>query len=161
MKISALPHHTPRHRVLVSGGFALIVALGTGAPSPADAVASTHAAARVVASGGTWQQAQQVPGLAALNSNGRAEVLSVSCARPGDCGAGGFYSDGSGNERGFVVTEKQGVWGQAEEVPGLAALNTGSDAPVQSVSCAAAGECSAGGFYIDGSGLQAFVVRET
>src|SRR5690349_16680800 len=99
MKTSALPHHTPRLRALLSGGFGLILALGTAASSPADAVASTHAAAAgVAASGGTWQQAQQVPGLAALNSNGRAEVLSVSCARPGDCGAGGFYSDGSGNE---------------------------------------------------------------
>jgi hypothetical protein len=54
-----------------------------------------------------------------------------------------------------------GVWGGAVEVPGLGALNKGAEAGVQSVSCASAGICAAGGFYRDASGhLQAFVVSE-
>jgi hypothetical protein len=60
-----------------------------------------------------------------------------------------------------VVREKDGVWGRAEEVPGLAALNTRGDATISSVSCTAPGECSAGGFYIGASGIQGFVVKET
>ena len=40
-----------------------------------------------------------------------------------------------------------GSWGQAVEVPGLAALNTGGQANVNSVSCASAGNCAAGGYY--------------
>src|SRR5215472_17319176 len=40
-----------------------------------------------------------------------------------------------------------GVWGSAQEVPGLPALNTGGDAWVTSVSCPAAGECAASGRY--------------
>ena len=60
-----------------------------------------------------------------------------------------------------MVSEKHGVWGQAEKVPGLAALNTHGDAAISSVSCTAAGECSAGGSYIDASGFQGFVVKET
>ncbi len=37
-------------------------------------------------------------------------------------------------------------WGRAERVPGLGTLNNGGDAQVLSVSCAAAGECAAGGY---------------
>ena len=55
-----------------------------------------------------------------------------------------------------------GTWGTAEEIPGLAALNQGGYAPVASVSCGSAGNCSAGGRYTDGSSnLQAFVASET
>ena len=45
-------------------------------------------------------------------------------------------------------------------MPGTAALNSGGDASVNSVSCAAAGDCAAGGYYKDGSDhYQAFVVN--
>jgi hypothetical protein len=40
-----------------------------------------------------------------------------------------------------------GVWGRAIAVPGLAALNTGRNADVLSVSCAAPGSCAVGGYY--------------
>src|SRR5438552_1709667 len=53
------------------------------------------------------------------------------------------------------------VWGTAEEVPGTAALNRGGFAVITSVSCAAAGNCSAGGVYRDSSGnQQVFVVSQ-
>jgi hypothetical protein len=166
MKTSAFPRRPLRLRALLSGGFGLVLALGAAAASPADAVAGTHAAApaRAAAFGGTWGQAKQVPGLAALNAGGDARVSSVSCAQPGDCAAGGAYTDGSGQGQGFVVDEANGVWGKAEEVPGLADLNAGGGAGVFSVSCARPGDCSAGGVYIDSSGfdsgIQAFVVSE-
>ncbi|HEY2080324.1 MAG TPA: hypothetical protein VGH53_28690, partial [Streptosporangiaceae bacterium] len=41
-------------------------------------------------------------------------------------------------------------WGKAQEVPGTAALNTGHRAGISSVSCASAGNCSAGGVYASG-----------
>jgi hypothetical protein len=44
-------------------------------------------------------------------------------------------------------------------VPGTAALNTGGAANFYSVSCASAGNCSAGGSYFTGY-LHAFVVNE-
>jgi hypothetical protein len=54
-----------------------------------------------------------------------------------------------------------GTWGTAQEVPGAATLNHG-DAEVETLSCAAVGNCSGGGYYTDGHGLlQAFVVGET
>jgi hypothetical protein len=101
-----------------------------------------------------------VPGAATLTS-AEAEVDTVSCAAPGECVAGGYYEDGSDNFNAFVVDEKDGSWGSATEVPGTAALNGGGSATVSSVSCAAPGECAAGGDYTDGSGHgQVFVADE-
>jgi hypothetical protein len=110
---------------------------------------------------GTWGTAERVPGAAALNQGGFAEITAVSCAPPGTCGAGGIYTDNFGNYQAFVVSDTDGTWGTAEQVPGTAALNTGGYAQVNSVSCAPAGTCSAGGFYTDSSfNGQAFVVNQ-
>jgi cytochrome c551/c552 len=111
---------------------------------------------------GSWGTAQQIPGTAALNQGGNVQAVSVSCARAGTCAVGGFYKDGSGHYQAFVVSEAGGTWGTAEEIPGTAALNQGGHAFTNTVSCAPAGTCSAGGFYFDSSGhRQAFVVSET
>ena len=118
----------------------------------------------VVERKGTWQRAEEVPGTAALNAGGFAEVASVSCASAGNCGAGGYYTDGSGATQAFVVSEAKGRWRRAEEVPGTAALNKGGLAQVNSVSCASPGACTAGGDYLSHIGkhyeAQAFVVSE-
>jgi hypothetical protein len=113
---------------------------------------------------GTWGTAIEVPGTAALNTGGAAEVQSVSCASAGNCAAAGSYTDSSGHSQAFVADEVSGTWGTAIEVPGTAAVSTGSSAnviQVISVSCASAGNCAAGGDYTDSSGhSQAFVADE-
>ena len=128
------------------------------------AVAETRMAAgvRAAAAGGTWHTAQKVPGAATLNKGGEAQVQSVSCASAGNCSAGGYYTDSSGRHQVFVVSEVNGTWHAAIEVPGTAALNKGGNANVFSVSCASAGNCSAGGYYTTDSygHTQAFVVSE-
>src|SRR5216684_3281563 len=96
---------------------------------------------------GRWGRAVEVPGLGVLNRGGNAEVSSVSCAGSGSCAAVGFYTDGGGHQQGFVVSEQNGVWGRAVEVPGLGFLNKGGNARVSSVSCASPGNCAAGGDY--------------
>jgi len=55
-----------------------------------------------------------------------------------------------------VVTQSGGRWGKAIEVPGSAALNTSGDAVFNSVSCAAAGNCSA----VGDTAQTAFVVSQ-
>jgi hypothetical protein len=121
---------------------------------------------------GTWGTAKEVPGTAALNQGGSAEILSISCLSPGNCSAGGFYSssidltNGIFTKQAFVVTETNGTWGTAIEVPGTAALNKGGSAGINSLSCSSVGNCSAGGFYgssvVDGvPTTQAMVVTET
>jgi len=96
---------------------------------------------------GRWGTAIEVPGLGTLNAGGYADVYSVSCPSAGNCAAGGDYTDGSGSGQGFVAVERNGVWGKAIEVPGLEALNAGFNAEVDSVSCASAGNCAAGGAF--------------
>jgi hypothetical protein len=107
---TAAHHHRPvRLLAVASGGLILILALAAAAsPSSArGAAAGTPAAAgaRAAASGGTWGTAQQVPGIAALNKGGFAEITSVSCAKAGDCSAGGSYLDASRHLQAFVVNE--------------------------------------------------------
>src|ERR1022692_4476195 len=110
---------------------------------------------------GRWGTAIEVPGLAALNKGGNAGVISVSCASAGNCAAGGLYTNQAGNPQGFVAAERTGRWGNAVEVPGLAALDTDGYSGVSSVSCGAAGNCAAGGYYQDRHGLQqGFVAAE-
>ena len=48
---------------------------------------------------------REVPGTARLNKGGDAQVNSVSCGAPGNCGAGGSYEDGSAHDHAFVVGE--------------------------------------------------------
>jgi hypothetical protein len=86
----------------------------------------------------------------------------VSCTSAGNCSAGGSYTDSSGSSQAFVVSEVGGTWGKAVEVPGSATLNAGGNAVVNSVSCASAGHCSAGGTYTDSQKhSQAFLVSQT
>jgi hypothetical protein len=135
--------------------FCLALMPGAGA-----AAAAHRATAAPVTAGGTWGNATTVPGLAAL-SKGGAVLVSVSCASPGNCGAGGEYVDGAGRAQPFVVSQTHGAWGTAIQVPGIAALNNG-DAQVSSVSCTTAGKCSAVGSYLTRSRLRdAFVVSES
>ncbi len=99
---------------------------------------------------GTWEPAIEMPGLAALNQGGAAHVPTVSCASAGNCAAGGDYTDISGAAQGFVADETNGTWGPAAGVPGLEAMNNGTDQPeafVYSVSCTSPGNCLAGGAY--------------
>jgi hypothetical protein len=114
---------------------------------------------------GTWGNAAEVPGIAALNTGDGAQVTSVSCASPGNCSAGGYYTTDKTHDprQAFVVNQVNGTWGQAEEVPSTNTLNKGGQAGVNVVSCASPGNCSAGGYYYPAAnsiGYQAFVVNE-
>jgi hypothetical protein len=106
---------------------------------------------------GSWRWAIEVPGLGELNKGANASsitgVSSVSCAAAGNCAAGGFYTDQAGNGQGFVATERHGRWGKAINVPRLRALNDGTNAEVESVSCSSAGGCAAVGTYGEPYGM--------
>jgi len=134
-----------------AGGFYAVVSVGG------------HLLQAFVASevNGIWHSAIEVPGTSALNTDGLAQVISVSCASAGNCSAGGSYKDGSGSRQAFVAEEVNGTWGRAAEVPGSAAANTGGQAAITTVSCPSAGNCRAGGYYSDRFvNNQALVVSE-
>ncbi len=120
----------------------LCAAASIGGCLPAGATATT-------ASSG-WGKAEPVPGLGSLTAAGGDSTLNaLSCASAGNCTAGGFYQIGTPtiSYRAFVVSQVAGQWGQAEPVPGLAALDKGNDSQVTSVDCTSPGNCTAAGFY--------------
>lgn len=146
-----------RRGVLAAAAAAAVVACA--ASMTGTGFAPAVAGVRAAAPGPHWGRAEEVPGTAALNVGGDAQVSSMSCWRVGDCAAGGFYTDSSKRQQAFVVSESNAVWGTAAEVPGTAVLNAGGGAEVLSLSCAPGGGCAAGGYYTDSAGnQQAFVV---
>jgi hypothetical protein len=109
---------------------------------------------------GIWHNAVTVPGITGLN-HGRASVTGISCVSPGNCSAIGDYQDSTGETQVFVVNKVKGTWHRAIAIPGSIGLNLGGFAAAASVSCASAGNCSAGGTYTDSSKRnQAFIVNE-
>jgi hypothetical protein len=111
---------------------------------------------------GTWGNAHQVAGT--LNTGGYAQVNALSCASAGNCVAVGQYFRyvaPNVSTQAFEVTEKNGAWSSAAEVPGTASLNADGLALATSVSCAPSGNpvnCALGGRYQDKNGhAQAFV----
>ena len=111
---------------------------------------------------GTWGEAIKMPGHGLFDADAGANVIAVSCAKAGNCAAGGTYDDAVLSQQAFVANEKSGTWRHAIEVPGSGTLNTARFAVVKSVSCPSAGNCAAGGFYMAGSPAheEAFVVNE-
>jgi len=117
---------------------------------------------------GQWGKARALPGTARLQTIS-SEILSISCSSRGNCAAGGsggncnaggYYS--RGGSRAFVVSERNGTWERAIEVPGTATLDAGHSAALFAISCTRARQCSAGGYYTDLSRHgQAFVVTRT
>src|SRR5216683_2335439 len=164
----AEPRADTKRLVMATGrSTAVIIAVGSAVCSlvsagvgPAEAGTQLHAGVRAAAVGGTWHTAQKVPGVPVLNKGGEAQIQSVSCTSAGNCSAGGYYTDGSSHHQAFVVSQVNGPWHTAIQVPGTASLNTLRNAGTGSVSCTSAGNCTAGGSYKDGSGYHAFVVTQ-
>jgi hypothetical protein len=106
---------------------------------------------------GTWGDAVEVPGTSTLNVSA-AIVNSVSCSSAGNCGASGLYTTATLSED-FVVSETNGTWGTAIEVPGSSSLFIGGAAiNANPISCSSVGNCSTGGSYVDTLGnFQAYV----
>jgi hypothetical protein len=109
---------------------------------------------------GTWRAARTLAGTGPLDF---FETGGVSCPTTGNCVATGIATTESGSriiEHAVVVREINGSWGKARELPGSAALNTGGDAAVLSVSCASPGNCAVGGWYTDKAGHEQAMVAD-
>src|SRR5258708_4482800 len=112
---------------------------------------------------GRWGTAIEVPGTAALNADGEAQVSVVSCGSAGNCMAGGAYKSLPGRFQAWVASPVHGRGGTAIVVPGTAALNGGGNGGVPSVLCSSGGHRAAGAFPTGGSGhghFQAWVASQ-
>jgi len=155
----------------VRGAAAVIVVLasvGLGAFSQAGPAAA--ASASPAGPGGTWGQALAVPGVSALATAGTQfdgdYASAISCTSPGECTAvGGYFLNNLTTHAAptwpLVVSQSGGAWGQAEALPGIAALSSGLGGKLTGISCASAGNCSAAGSYTGpGSTSVAFLADE-
>jgi len=103
-------------------------------------------------SSGVWSTATEVAPPADANpTNANVGLFSVSCPAAGGCTAVGSYIDSSGDTQGLLVSEAGGVWGTGAKVTLPASTWANPGAILSSVSCPAAGSCSAVGAYNDGS----------
>jgi len=133
---------------LNAGGFAVVASVSCASVGNCSAGGiytdgSKHVQAFIVNEvNGSWHNAIKVPGTTALEQGGGAGLNSVSCASVGNCSAGGYYNSGA-----FVVNEVNGSLHHAIKVPGTVAVDQYSVGGVAAVSCAAPGNCSAGGTF--------------
>jgi hypothetical protein len=108
---------------------------------------------------GRWGSAQEVPGTAQLNQGGDAGLYAVSCPAAGNCTAGGGYTDSGDYGQAFMLSEHDGTWSGAQQVPGTGTGDFASrDPEIDSISCPSAGNCSASGDM--DSPQTAFLVNE-
>lgn len=110
---------------------------------------------------GVWGDAIPVPGLEALDTERQDAASSLSCPSAGNCTAVGFYTTSSGVMGAWVASEAAGVWGNAQEGPGLSGITGLTRADLLAVSCWSAGNCEAGGSYRASSGGGTYVADET
>ena len=134
------------------GAAAVVVVLasvGVGALSQAGPAAAARATP--AGPGGTWGQALAVPGVSSLGTGGTVAgdgyATAISCTSPGECTAVGSYHTAATVTWPLVVSQSGGAWGQAEALPGIAALSSGRGGKLTEISCASAGNCSATGTY--------------
>lgn len=113
---------------------------------------------------GTWTAASvDLSALPSLDTDPAAQLVSVSCASAGNCGAVGEYTDASYADKSLLVTESGGVWSKASVATPPA--DAGATDPVfpSGISCATPGNCTAVGTYYGGSpaALEGFELTQT
>ena len=148
---------TRRRALAVCAPLALAVALAAVTAATAGAAAPT------------WGQASELalPNDAS-SSTPAASAAWVACPASGDCAAVGSYTDSLGDHDALVMSESGGAWGQGAPItlpsgadPSMAGAS-GVTTSLESVSCAAPGDCAAVGRYVDGSGdTNAMVASES
>jgi hypothetical protein len=111
-------------------------------------------------SAGTWGAATVIG--QALNTGKAADVLALSCASPGNCALGGWYSIPLGDEPviwPFVASETAGTWSPAQAI--TPSDNLEGAGQINAMSCVAVGQCVAGGWYYhSGQASQGVIVRQ-
>lgn len=103
---------------------------------------------------GTWTRGLAVALPANANAYPVADVSEVACVSAANCTALGTYTNVSGQNEGFTVTESKGTWqgALAMTMPTGAATNPHTFFyGYGGLACASIGNCSAGGQYLVGA----------
>ncbi len=111
---------------------------------------------------GKWGAARQIPGSAALLRGNDAADPLLSCPSAGNCTTGGIYDVPPDSQESFLASQTHGHWAPARQIRGSGSFNSSGRTVLLTLSCASAGNCSAGGSYAPAGGLtqDAFVISE-
>jgi hypothetical protein len=99
-------------------------------------------------SGGAWEQAAALPGIAALSSGLGGKLTEVSCGSAGNCSATGGYNGPGNTSFAFLANEVDGTWGAVQAVPDAPSLGA-RGSYIAAISCPSAGDCAAVGSHSD------------
>jgi hypothetical protein len=112
----------------------------------------------------TWTRGLEVALPGNANAYPVADVSEVACVSAANCTALGTYTNVTGQNEGFTVTELRGTWqgGLAMTMPSDAATNPHTFFyGYGGLACASVGNCSAGGQYLVGDTLyEGFFINE-
>ena len=103
---------------------------------------------------GTWATGVKATLPAGTDATSEAVTAAVSCTSPGNCSAVGRYTDADGDTQGLLLTQSSGTWAPGVKLSLPANAFDDPEAGLPSVSCAAAGECTAVGQYNGGLGVR-------
>lgn len=126
----------------------------------ADSTGHPQAYSFGITTGGSQGTPATIPGSDTLNAGGNAEGTALDCPSAGNCTVGGFYTDATGHQQAFVAQQAGGSLVTAQPLPGSTTLNAVGPASIQNMSCPAAGDCSASGFYTDASGNEQILIAD-
>ena len=98
---------------------------------------------------GKWQPAVQLRRPTNAGARFSAFILRVACTGPGNCVAGGNYSDTTGHHAPFVVTEVNGRWKRGQELRPPPNATIHQPVILTGLACPALGSCVAVGVYAD------------
>jgi hypothetical protein len=137
--------------------------LSCGAPGSCTAVGTSGTQESFVATetNGRWAPSVLFPGSTLADQTG-STLSAVSCGSRRNCGAGGSYTDKSGDTIPFVIDEVAGTWRRAMTVKGSDRPAINGYAEIQSISCDASNDCTAFGEALGGrgKGLNYFVLSK-
>jgi hypothetical protein len=119
----------------------------------------------ITETGGTWG-APTTLDASGLGSVVSLNVNSLSCPEAGECTIIGSYtpSGTAANPAPFTVDESAGIWGELQPLAGVASLPHSASiqtSGLDSLSCGAPGDCTAGGSYEYGTVQLPFIVSES
>jgi hypothetical protein len=110
---------------------------------------------------GRWARGIEARLPTGASSSPSPALSAVSCATASNCSAVGSYLDDASDQHGLLLTQHSGRWSRGVEASVPANAGPNPDVSFNSVSCGAAGSCSAVGSYLDRSAKQrALVVAE-
>jgi len=118
----------------------------------------------MTSTGGVWANALPATfGDVVQSSSPYAEFYSVSCVSAGNCTAVGYFKNAGGGLEAMTMTSTGGVWANVRPaIFGEGVQSSSPNAEFESVSCVAAGHCTAvGRFRNAGGGSEAMTMTST